>query len=348
MFNIDFDSKKGKNILIILLLVIIILLGILLFIGFINKDKGSKKINNNQNIDNIDDTKPVEVSTSNNLSVKTKNTTNVVNKTIGGIKTHTVYSGKDKLNDGEEAFIDLILTGDYEFYMDDASSGAAEYYRVGTYEIKNNELYLTSKYKNGTDCTTVKDTETFKFKIKDGTIIATDMYNMELKENKNSDFKFSKLLNEICVVENNITKSPVSYEYSDSRFEIELDFLLFDNYILTYCNSKTCFTSVGTYSYNDSSIVLNQNKYQGSDNCYYKQTKQYNLSYTKLNNEQINKIKEENKEQIVYFDKVKINLKDNEGFIDEEFVLTDDINIETKNINKLFNSKDFLGVYCEQ
>lgn len=353
---IDLESEKGKNIIIVLLIIIIILLAAILTIALLKKDNNNIDNKNTSDIKTQEvntlnvNTKSVDISKNTEIYKKDNSTlSKAVNKTIGGLKTHVTYSGKKALDDQngeEEASLYLYLTGDDEFYMRDFT-GAAGYLIVGTYKIENNKLILNQKYINGSDCTTIIDPKKYTFEIKDGTIIAKGLLDIELKETNEPDLKFISLLGDICEVdEEQHAKLPGIYTYVDEKYEIDLEFLLFNHYLLTYCDDKSCYSSFGTYSYDDNKIVLNQNKYQGSDVCYYKKNKKHELTYTKLSEEKINSFKENYQDSVVYFDTVNINLKDNEEFIDKEFTLKLLNEKDTEIINKLYNSNDFFRVYC--
>ena len=210
---------------------------------------------------------------------------------------------------------------------------------VGTYEVADNKLILNQAYILGSDCSSEGEKVSYIFTIKDGNIIATigDMKDIELKES-NERFGYSILFSDSCEVKiengSEFKLDKAVFAYNDSQYEIELQFLPYNNYLLTYCNTKDCYSSVGTYSYDNNYITLSQTKYQGNDVCYYYQNKEYKLSYIKSN---INNNKIEN------FDTITINLKDIEGFIDKELVLMEGVKTY---LDSLYYSEDFFGVYC--
>ena len=164
------------------------------------------------------------------------------------------------------------------------------------------------------------------------------MKDIELKES-NERFGYSILFSDSCEVKiengSEFKLDKAVFAYNDSQYEIELQFLPYNNYLLTYCNTKDCYSSVGTYSYDNNYITLSQTKYQGNDVCYYYQNKEFRLSYTKKN--------DGGNQKIVDFDTITINLKDIEGFIDKELVLMEGVKTYLDN---LYYSEDFFGVYC--
>ena len=295
-----------------------------------NINNGSNKTNKNEPINNKKDAYDKK---------EAKDTIEI--KDINGLKTYTVYEGRkelylDNIEDSDIYEVRLILTEE-GYYMDHGSF--AGNVSIGTYNIDNNKLVLNQNYIKSTDCETKKEEKTYTFTIKDSVINASfdSAKNIYLKETKER-FGYSILFVDSCEVKiensKDIKFDKSIYAYNDLDYEIELQFLPFNNYLLTYCNTKNCYSSVGTYSYDSENIVLNQTKYQGSDVCYYYQNKEYKLSYTKSN---INNNKIEN------FDSIIINLKDNEGFTNKDLVLKEDVKTY---LDTLYYSEDFFGVYC--
>lgn len=312
--------------------ILICVLVLILFLTGCN----NKKIINNENMDNKKEV------TNNKKDAYNKNEDtldNFISKDINGLKTYMVYKGNKGLthNELDDTIyeIRLLLTEDNNYYMDHGSfAGNVSF---GTYKIDNDKLILNQKYILGSNCSSKDNIKEYIFNIKNGNIIASidNIYDIELKISEER-FGYSILFDDTCEIKIKDNKEYKLYKkvfaYNDSDYEIELQFLPFDNYLLTYCNTKNCYSSVGTYSYNSENIILNQTKYQGNDVCYYYQDKEYILSYSGNN---IN--------DIVPFNNIVINLKGIDGFTDKNLVLKE--NVKTY-LDNLYYSEDFFGVYC--